>query len=106
MLKKTPHFRLKKTIYNGLNPETGYPKQRGDRIRLQNGYPLLAACLLSSISRALVCVLVATSLAFLKIYTPTAGIGAENLWEFPHFKISSRHTLTPNIDLNGPHLPA
>jgi len=37
---------------------------------------------------------VATSLAFLKDYTPTAGIGAENLWEFPHFKISSRHTLT------------
>ena len=104
--RKTPHFRLMKTIYSGLNLQTGYPKQRGDRIRRPNGCRLLAVRLLSSISRALVCVLVATSLAFLKDCTPTEGIGAENPWEFPHFRISSRHTLTPRTDLNGPHLTA
>jgi hypothetical protein len=78
MLKKNTAFQAKE------NPLSGYPKQKGDRIRRSNVCPLLAARLLSSISRALVCVLVATSLAFLKDYTPTAGIGAENMWEFPH----------------------
>ena len=44
--EKPPHFRLKQTPYSGLSPQSGYSKQRGDRIWLSNGATLLplASC--------------------------------------------------------------